>query len=472
MSLNLICAERDQLMLLPVDVREWLAEDDIVWTVLEVVAGLDLSEFNRRYRSNGQGAAAFDPELMVALVFYAQAVGVRSSRSIERACTRDAGFKVITGQLVPDHSTITRFLKDHREALTGLFAQVLRVCHAAGMTRVGVIAVDGTKIAANASWAKSYTAAALAHQIDEEQRAFAELAGSLLGEQVATDAAEDAQFGPDRGDELPRALRARRDRLAALEAARADLAAREAAAREAMLGEQKNKQAAYDARKKSGKKVSGSRPADEVSLGKHPAKSTPAPRASVTDPASRRMKTKVGFVQGYNAQIAVTADQIILGGLVTQIPTDHHLLPGVLEAVKAALSAAGITEGLDTVLADAGYANETTFTHLENAELVLLAPVISNARRALGEDPGGDRDLSKLPATARAQERLRTPDGQAQYKLRGQTAEPVFGQLKDRGGLRQFARRGLANVTAEFLLACTVHNLRKLHSFTLAQPSA
>jgi transposase len=325
MSLNLICAERDQLMLLPVDVREWLAEDDIVWTVLEVVAGLDLSEFSRRYRSNGQGAAAFDPELMVALVFYAHAVGVRSSRSIERACTRDAGFKVVTGQLAPDHSTITRFLKDHREALTGLFAQVLRVCHAAGMTRVGVIAVDGTKIAANASWAKSYTAAALAHQIDEEHRAFAELAGSLLDEQVATDAAEDAEYGPDRGDELPKALRARRDRLAALEAAKADLAAREAAAREAMLAEQKNKQAAYDARKKSGQKVSGSRPADEVSLGKHPAKSTPAPRVSVTDPASRRMKTKVGFVQGYNAQIAVTADQIILGGLVTQIPTDHHL---------------------------------------------------------------------------------------------------------------------------------------------------
>lgn len=472
MSLNLIRAERDQLMLLPVDVREWLAEDDIVWTVLEVVAGLDLSGFYARYRVNGQGAAAFDPAMMVGLVVYAQAVGVRSSRSIERACTRDAGFKVITGQLVPDHSTITRFLQDHREALTGLFAQVLRLCHAAGMTRVGVIAVDGTKIAANASWAKSYTARALAHQIDEEQRAFAELAGSLLGEQVATDAAEDAKYGPDRGDELPKRLRARRDRLAALEAAKADLVAREVAAREAMLAEQKNKQAAYEERKKSGKKVSGPRPAEEVKVVKAPSKSAAAPRASVTDPASRRMKAKVGFVQGYNAQIAVTDTQIILGALVTQVATDHHLLPGVLEAVKAALTAAGITEGLDTVLADAGYANEDTFTALENADLVLLAPVVSDQRRALGGDPGGDCDLSKLPATARAQERLRTPEGQAQYKLRGQTAEPVFGQLKDRGGMRQFARRGLANVTAEFLFACTVHNLRKLHCFTLAQAIA
>jgi transposase len=472
MAQNFLRGERDQLMLLPVDMREWLSEDDIVWTVLDVVAGLDLSAFYGRYRVNGQGAAAFDPEMMVGLVIYAQAVGVRSSRSIERACTRDAGFKVVTGQLVPDHSTITRFLSDHRGALTGLFAQVLQLCHAAGMTRVGVIAVDGTKIAANASWAKSYTAGALAHQIDEEQLAFAELAGALLGAQVEVDAAEDAQFGPDRGDELPKPLRARRDRLAALEAAKADLIARKAAAREAMLAEQKAKQAAYDQRKAAGTKVSGSRPKDEVALGKHPAKSTPAPRASVTDPASRRMKTKVGFVQGYNAQMAVTADQIILAGLVTQTGTDHHLLPEVVAVIKQCLADAGITEELDTVLADAGYANEETFTALEDAKLVLFAPVISDSRRALGDDPGGDRDLSELPATERAQERLRTPEGKAQYKLRGQTVEPVFGQLKDRGGMRQFARRGLANVNAEFIFSCTVHNLRKFHLQRLVPAAA
>ena len=406
-------------------------------------------------------------------MIYAQAVGLDSSRAIERACTRDAGFKLVTGQLVPDHSTLTRFLSDHRDALTGLFAQVLRLCRAAGMTRVGVIAVDGTKIAANASWAKSYTADALAHQIDEEQLAFAELAGALLGAQVATDAAEDAQYGPDRGDELPKALRARRDRLAALEAAKADLAAREVAAREAMLAEQKNKQAAYDQRKRAGRKVCGPRPRDEVViLAKRPARSTPAPRASVTDPASRRMKAKVGFVQGYNAQIALTDDQIILGALVTQTATDHHLLPEVLAVIKQCLADARIPEELDTVLADAGYANEETFTAVEDAKLVLLAPVISDERRAAGAEPGGDRDLSELPATERAQERLRTPEGQAQYKQRGQTVEPVFGQLKDRGGMRQFARRGLANVNGEFRFACTVHNLRKLHLRRLAPAPA
>lgn len=268
MPQNLLSAERDQLMLLPVDMRDWLSEDDIVWHVLEVVASLDLSAFYRRYRDNGQGAAAFDPELMVALVIYAQAVGVRSSRAIERACIRDAGFRVVTGQLVPDHSTITRFLKEHRAALTGLFAQVLRLCHAAGMTRVGVIAVDGTKIAASASWSKSYTEAALAHQVAEQQAAFAELAAELLGEQLATDDAEDAEHGPDRGDELPPRLRRRRERLAALEAARQDLAARDAAAAEQMRAAQKSKQAAYDQRKRSGRKVSGPRPADQARSGR------------------------------------------------------------------------------------------------------------------------------------------------------------------------------------------------------------
>jgi transposase len=468
MPQNLICPERDQLMLMPVDMREWLGEDDIAWHVLDVVAGLDLSGFYARYRSNGQGAAAFDPAMMVALVIYAHAVGVRSSRAIERACTRDAGFKVVSGGLVPDHSTIARFLTDHGAALTGLFAQVLRLCHAAGMTRFGVIAIDGTKIAANASWAKSYTAAALADQVAEEQQAFTRLAGELLGEQVATDAAEDAQHGPDRGDELPPQLRRRRQRLARLEQAQAVLAARDAAAREQMLAEQRAKQAAYDTAKGNGQPVRGPRPKDEVHAGPPPARAGSPPRASTTDPDSRRMKAKHGFVQGYNAQIAVTDSQVICGVLVTQTATDHHLLPQVLTATGQALTQAGITDEFHTVLADAGYANEETFTAAEDAGLLLLAPVSSDEKLAQGGDPATNRDLSRLPATSRAQARLRTTEGRQQYTLRGRTVEPVFGQLKDRRGMRQFSRRGLAAVRAEFSLAATVHNIRKLFTWTPA----
>lgn len=465
MPQNLICAERDQLMLLPVDVREWLGEDDIAWHVLDVVDQLDLSGFYARYRANGQGAAAFDPAMMVALVIYAHAVGVRSSRAIERACTRDAGFKVVTGQLVPDHSTITRFLKEHREALTGLFAQVLRLCHAAGMTRVGVIAVDGTKIAANASWAKCHTEAALDHQIVEEQQAFTELAAQLLGEQVATDAAEDGEYGEDdRGDRLPPQLRGRRERLARLRRAKADLQARDAAAHEQMRARQQAKQASWDAKHAEGLAY-GPRPKDEVRVGQPATRATP-PRASITDPDSRRMKAKHGFVQGYNAQIAVTDTQVICGVLVTQSATDHHLLPQVLTATGKAMAAAGINDRIATVLADAGYANEDTFTAAENRHVTLLAPLASDEKRAQGADPAGGRNLSRLPATARAQDRLRTDAGRRQYALRGRTVEPVFGHLKDRLGMRQFSRRGLPGVTAEFTLAATVHNIRKLFVWT------
>lgn len=461
-------------MLLPVDVRDWLGEDDLVWHVLDVVASLDLAGFYRRYRDNGQGAAAFDPAMMLALLIYAQAVGVRSSRAIERACTRDAGFKVVTGQLVPDHSTIARFLRGHREALAGLFGQVLRLCHEAGMIRLGVIAVDGTKIAANASWAKCYTGAALAHQVAEQRQAFAELAGRLLGEQVAADEAEDVEHGPARGDELPQALRRRRDRLAVLARAQADLDARDEAARAQMRQRQADKQRAYDARRAAGRKASGPRPADEVAL-RAPAA---PPRASVTDPDSRRMKAKHGFVQGYNAQIAVTDGQVIVAATVSQSGTDQHQMPEVLDAAEQALAEAGIAEPLGTVLADAGYANEDTFGHVEDRGLHLNAPLASDQKRASDRnrarehDPAGGQDLTDRPATARAQQRLRSEPGKAQYALRGRTVEPVFGQLKDRGGMRQFSRRGLDNVTAEFTLACTVHNLRKLHAWRSATATA
>jgi hypothetical protein len=203
------------------------------------------------------------------------------------------------------------------------------------------------------------------------------------------------------------------------------------------------------------------------------------------------MKTKNGFVQGFNAQVAVSADQVILGSLVSQHPTDHHQLSGVLAQVRANLSGTESTaegrqvtpaedneqveadlrrastrqDDLGVVLADAGYANEDTFHAVHDQDLTLLAPLASDEKRTRGEHPDAGRDLSRLPHTATAQARLATPAGQDLYKTRGRTVEPTFGQLKDRGGMRQFARRGLPAVTAEFSFACTIHNIRKL--FTL-----
>jgi transposase len=523
-------------MLLPVDLREWLAEDDLVWHVLDVVERLDLSEFYARYRINGQGAAAYDPAMMLALTVYAHAVEVKSSRAIERACTRDAGFKVITGLMVPDHCTISRFVKTHRAAVQGLFGQVLRLCHEAGMVRLGVIAVDGTKIAANASWAKSYTADALAHQVGEEQAAFDALAAQLIGQQVAIDEAEDAEHGPDGGgrrDDLPPHLRRRAERLERIKKAKAQLDQRDAAARQQMLDRQAAKQAAYDARAAAGDRPRGPRPKDEVGYGP-PRRRTkdgtiadpPAPRASIIDPDSRRMKAKHGYVQGYNAQTATTADQLIVGLRVSQNPTDHHELPEILDATTDTLhqagilpapagehpdqqateptdeqtepatpepataavepdtaavepdtaaverdlaSAAGRDDALGVVLADAGYANEDTFTAVEERDLVLLAPLASDEKLQQDTDPAGGQDLTERPATDRGQRRLRTQTGKTLYKIRGRTAEPVFGHLKDRRGLRQFATRGIDNVTTEFSLGCTVHNILKL--FTRPAPT-
>lgn len=462
MPQNFLGVGAEQSFLLPPDVREWLPQDELAWFVRDVVATLDLTAFYGAYRSNGQGAAAFDPSVMLSVLIYAHAVGVRSSRAIERHCVRDVAFRVLTGNQVPDHATIARFFNRHREAIEGLFAQALGLCHEAGLVRLGEIAIDGTKIAANASWSRNHTEQALEHQIGEQQALFDATAKALLDEQADTDAAEDAAFGPAaRGDELPVPLRRPAERLDRLKRAQQRLTDK----RKTAQAEQDAKKAAWQARRDAGQRAGG-KPADDP-----PAPRTgKAPRANTTDPDSRAMRCRHTLLQGYNAQAAVTGTQVIVGALLSQNPIDQNLLHPVLDATRGQLAAAGIDPALlSTVLADAGYANEDTFAAAETAGLHLLAPVISDERRALGEDPAGTRDLTHLPATARAQHKLRTVQGRCHYAQRGRTVEPVFGQIKDRQGVRQFSRRGLGNAKTEWLFACTIHNLRKLHKHRLTQ---
>lgn len=444
---------------MPPDVREWLPEDELAWCVRDVVAALDLTAFCAAYRANGQGRAAFHPGTMLAVLIYAHAVGVRSSRAIERACLRDVGFRVVAGNATPDHATIARFFRRHRGGLEGLFAQALRLCHEAGMVRLGEIAVDGTKIAANASWSRNHTEAALAHQVAEAEAAFAAQARALLEDHADTDDAEDALFGVEaRGDELPAPLRRGAERVNRLREASKRLTQQRSQAQAA----QEAKKAAWQARKDAGGRA-GPQPFDTPPAGGGTGKPKAPPRANTTDPDSRAMHTKRTLVQGFNAQAAVTAEQVIVGATLTQSATDHHQLHRVLEATLTELTRAGIDAGLTTVLADAGYANEDNFARAEAAGLHLLAPIVKDDYRAAGGDPGGDRDLTRYPATARAQDKLRTRQGRDHYAQRGRTVEPVFGQIKDRQGLRQFSRRGLDNVTTEWSFACTVHNIRKLH---------
>jgi transposase len=437
---NFVYPQRDQPLLLPVDMREWLPEDDLVFVVLDAVATLDLDGFRRRYRADGHGRAAFDPEMMVALLLYGYCQGERSSRVIERRCVRDVGYRVITGGLHPDHATIARFRARHDKALGGLFSQVLRLLAAEGMVSLGVISLDGTKLAGNAAQKANRTLP----QIEK-----------LLAEAAAADAAEDARYGDAPGEPTPRTLARRAERRERLAAARDRLAAEDQARRDA----QRAKLAAWEAAAAAGK-PRGHRPGEEPP---RPNRNNTEPRANITDPDVRVMRNQKGYVAGYNGQAVVTADQVIVGAMLSQHPVDRTLLHPLLDTCRQQLTQAGIRPKLRTVLADSGYASEETFTRADADGLRLLAPLAKDPGRRHIRTPQRALHLDRLPATARARRRLLHPRGRDDYKLRAQTVEPVFGQLKTCQKLTVMSRRGLAACENEWLLACAAHNLRKLH---------
>jgi len=442
MGYNFLTADRDQAFLLPPDMREWLAQEHVVWCVLDAVEQLDLSAFRGSYRSNGQGAAAFDPALMVGLLLYAYSCGERSSRRIERRCVEDVAYRVITGGHLPDHATIARFRARHEKALKGLFTQVLRLLAEAGLVRLNLLSLDGTKIAANASWSANKT------QVQVEE---------MLAEAAAADAAEDAEHGTARGDETPPGLARRDERLTRLRAARDRLVK----AADAAQAAQDAKVAAWQVRSDAGARP-GRKPNSAPSA---KTRNGATPRANTTDPDCRTMKSKHSLLPGYNAQAVVTGDQVMVGAMLTQSPVDRGLLHDVLDICRTQLREAGIDPGIRTVLADAGYASEADFTRGETDKLRLLIPLAKDTYRVAGEDPGaGKPDLAHLPATARAQRRLRHWKGKADYAHRGRTVEPVFGQIKTRQTLSRFSRRGLEACDSEWHLAATAHNLLKMHT--------
>jgi transposase len=436
---NFLFPQRDQPLLLPVDMREWLPEDDLVFIVLDAVATLDLGEFRRRYRADGHGRAAFDPEMMVALLLYGYCQGERSSRVIERRCVRDVGYRVITGGLHPDHATIARFRARHQAALGGLFSQVLRLLAAEGMVCLGTISLDGTKLGGNAAQKANRTLPQI---------------GKLLAEAAAADAAEDARLGDELDEPTPRALARRAERRERLAAARDRLAAEDKARRDT----QQAKQEAWDAAAAAGKRR-GRRPGGEP----RPNRNNTEPRANITDPDVRVMRNQKGYVAGYNGQLVVTADQVIVGVMLSQHPVDRTLLHPLLNTCRQQLADAGIEPKLRTVLADSGYASEETFARADADGLRLLAPLAKDPSRRYVRTPQRARHLDRFPATARARRRLRHSRGRDDYKLRARTVEPVFGQLKTCQKLTVMSRRGLAACENEWLLACAAHNLRKLH---------
>lgn len=427
--------ERDQQFLMPPSIRDWLPGDELAWFVLDAVAELDTGALYARHRTDGWGAAAFEPAMMAALLLYAYATGERSSRRIEARCRHDIAYRVITANQFPDHATIARFRAAQADALAGLFSGVLRLCARAGLGRLGLVALDGTRIAA-ATEGPGRTAPELDAEI-----------AAILAEAAAVDAAEDAEHGPDRrGDELPPALASRESRLARLREARRQIAEEDAAA------------AAAEARRSAG------RAAREAGTGKRTGGRKPGSgrprtreaRRNPTDPDSRPMRTMRGWLQGYNAQAAVAEDGVIVAADLDARNHDYGQLVPMAEKIRGNAAAAGlggITPG--HLLADGGYWNEANVAAVEAVgDLVLLVPPWQpRGRPVRGPEP---------PGRAAMTARLAEPDNRARYARRAVTVEPVFGQIKEARGFRRFSRRGLAACRDEWLLVCLTHNLRKL----------
>lgn len=451
MAYNFVAADRDQVYLLPPSLADWLPEDHLAWFVLDAVDQMDLDPFYADYRTDGWGAAAHDPKMMVALLLYGYCLGVRSSRQIERACHMDVAFRVVAANQAPDHTTIARFRQRHEQALKTVFAASLRLCATAGLATVGVVALDGTKMGCPAALASNRTRAHIEAEVDE-----------MFADAARADAAEDALFGPDRtGDEPPAQLRGRRSRRARLLAAKAALEAEEEAARRAhaeRLAERAAKEAA------SGRKLRGRKP-------KAPVKDEEA-KANTSDPESRIMKTADSYLQGYNAQAVVNEAQVVVAAEVTDEQNDAGQLHPMIEATSRTLAAAGIAERPGTLLADAGYCSEDNLARLgEDDPECLIAtrnthknPQPRNGRR--GPLPKGATLVEHMDRT------VSTKRGRALYKRRQHMVEPVFGQLKDGRGARRFMRRGKKAADSEWKLLMGTHNLLKLYRRTISDPLA
>ncbi len=393
-----------------------------------------------QYRQDGWGRAAFDPEMMVALLLYAYAVGERSSRAIERRCREDVAFRVISANQVPDHATIARFRVRHELALGEVFTQVLGLCANAGLVRIGLIAVDGTKIAGNAA--------------REANRTYAQIARELLEQAAAADAAEDARLGERRGDELPSELADRSSRRARLRAAKERL---EAEVREAQAAHAARLDARAELEAERGKKLRGRRPVPP------PGVVDPSARANVTDPDSRLVRAPRGFVQGYNAQAVCTETQVIIAAELSTDSPDGRLLEPMVNAARGELAALGIDQTPTTVLADAGYWNVPQISRLVGDGSQVIVNPDSSARPARTADGRRLRDKRVHGLYAQMQRVITSDDGAALYRRRQQMIEPIFAQTKVTRRADRFQRRGLAACRSEWRLIAATHNLLKLY---------
>jgi transposase len=452
MAYNFLAGDRDQAFLLPPDLRDWLPEGHLAWFVRDVVDQLDLGPFYRAHRDDGHGHPAYDPKLLLGVLLYAYCLGVRSSRQIQRRCQEDVAFRVLAANQTPDHATVARFRVRHEQALAGFLVESLRLCAAAGMVRVGTVALDGTKMAGNAAERANRTLAKLKEEVTE-----------ILRQAAEADQRDDGEYGDGRGDELPAALASKAGRLQRLRVAKAQLLA-EAAARQQRY-EQRVAELAAAAQAK------GTQPKACIKPRARDEAPDPKRVANVTDPDSRLVHTRKGSLQGYNAQAVTTLEQVIVAAELTQQANDLQQLEPMLTAIAATLGAAGIPQRPATLLADSGYWTIANLTGLLDAPELLIPPAKHGRQgkpRKDGKPSASRSDGLRAAMTAK----LQSDQGKARYALRKQTVEPVFGQVKGVRGARRFQRRGLGACAAEWKLLCGTHNLLKLWRHQTARPPA
>ena len=469
MPQNFLACDREQALLLPPSLREWLPEDHFAWFVIDAVAQFDLSAFYAAYRADGHGRAAHDPAMMVALLLYCYAIGERSSRRIERRCIEDVAARVICANQVPDHTTIARFRQRHETALAGLFGAVLVLCAEAGLVQVGVVAVDGTKVHANAS--------------ERATRDYEQIAREILAEADAVDREEDERFGERRGDELPEPLASGEGRARwlaeakrRLERQRADEGRPIPASRGQRLREAKRRleeelqaecraNEAYEAYRARGLMRNGRRLGSHSPPKPYTPPATPQGKINTTDPDSRNVKTPLGWVQGYNAQAATTERQIVIAAELTNSSADFGQIGPMVNAVRRELQAVGVSELPGVVVADAGYWHQVQMQALAGDGIPVLIPPDANKRK--GARPGWDGGLYAFMRRV-----LATELGAELYRRRTAMIEPVFADTKFNRKIDRFQRRGRAACHSEWRLITATHNLLKLWRATTAPNAA
>lgn len=429
----------DEAQVLPPSVQDYVAKDHVSRLIVTLVReSLDLSEIVGSYRS-GLGQPPFDPRLMTALLLHGYASGVYSSRRLAKAAVERADFMMIVAGDPPDFRTVSEFRKRHLKGLAALFVQVLQLAEKAGLVKLGHVSLDGTKIKANASKHKAMS-------YERMKKREAELAAEVdrwLKAAEAADAAEDKLHGSRRGDEMPDWVADKQKRLAKIGEAKAAL---EAEAKAAAEEETRRRAVAEDKRKAEGRKKNGRTPA--------PPSEEPDGKAqrNFTDPQSRVLLTKDGYIQGYNAQAAVDSKaQVVVAHGLTPSMSDQGQLVGLIDAIAANLGAMP-----KEASADSGYLSE--------ANLQALADRGINAYLATGraKHPAEGKRKITGPLTQAMRDKLKRAGWRSRYRLRKQIVEPVFGQIKQARGFRQFLLRGIEKVSAEWAMICTAHNLTKL----------